>query len=168
MRDAFGGIFMIRLLLVFMFIYVAFSAVSLNYAKAFRIKNNIIDLIEKQEILDLETFYNDGTGQYLNSLNEILNNAQYGKICHGGNGLRRNTEGQVKNLCYNGIVIEQIDAVNELKYNDDNAIYYRIYTWADWNLGALNLLLRVGDLEEERTDVHGTWKISGIAKVRKR
>ena len=53
MRDAFGGVFMIRLFLVFIVIYVAFTAVSLNYAKAFRIKNEIISFIEENEITSL-------------------------------------------------------------------------------------------------------------------
>ena len=54
MRDAFGGIFMIRLMLVFVFIFVAFTAISLNYAKAFRIKNKVIDFVEQEEIMDLD------------------------------------------------------------------------------------------------------------------
>ena len=52
MRDSFGGAFMFRLMLVFIFIFVAFSAVSFNYAKAFRIKNKVIDFIEQNEITD--------------------------------------------------------------------------------------------------------------------
>ena len=47
MRDAYGGIFMVRLFLVFIVIYVAFTAVSLNYAKAFRLKNKLIDYVEE-------------------------------------------------------------------------------------------------------------------------
>ena len=55
MRDAFGGVFTMNLLLVFIFIFVAFSAVSLNYAKAFKLKNDIIDFIETNEIIDLSS-----------------------------------------------------------------------------------------------------------------
>ena len=54
MRDAFGGVFTMNMLLVFIFIYVAFSAVSLTYAKAFRVKNHVIDYIEQNEIIDLD------------------------------------------------------------------------------------------------------------------
>ena len=49
MRDAFGGIFMIRLFIVFIFIYVAFAALSLNYAKAFRVKNQVINILEQHQ-----------------------------------------------------------------------------------------------------------------------
>lgn len=60
MRDAFGGEFMIRFLLVFIFIYVAFTAVSLNYAKAFRVKNAVIDFVEQNEIKDLDEYFSSG------------------------------------------------------------------------------------------------------------
>lgn len=49
MRDAFGGAFMIKLMLIFLVIYVCFIAIALNYAKAFKAKNGIIDYIERYE-----------------------------------------------------------------------------------------------------------------------
>ena len=58
MRDAFGGVFMMRLMLAFIFIFVAFSAVSLNYAKAFRVKNKVIDVVEQMEIQNINEFSN--------------------------------------------------------------------------------------------------------------
>lgn len=49
MRDAFGGAFMLQLMLIFLVIYVSLLAVGYNYAKAFRTKNFIIDYIERYE-----------------------------------------------------------------------------------------------------------------------
>ena len=49
MRDAFGGAFFIKLMLIFFAIYIAFIAIALNYAKAFRVKNTIINYIEENE-----------------------------------------------------------------------------------------------------------------------
>jgi len=60
MRDAFGGVFTMNLLLVFIFIFVAFAAVSLNYAKAFKVKNSIIDIeifIVAEENIAIEEKY---------------------------------------------------------------------------------------------------------------
>ena len=45
MRDAVGGAFMIKLLLVFLAVYTIFIAIAINYAKAFRVKNKILDII---------------------------------------------------------------------------------------------------------------------------
>lgn len=55
MRDAVGGTFMIKVLLVFLAVYICFIAVALNYAKAFRVKNKIIDIIEQNEGFDIDS-----------------------------------------------------------------------------------------------------------------
>ena len=52
MREAFGGSFTIKLMLIFLAVYVTFIAVALNYAKAFRVKNGVIDIIEQNEGID--------------------------------------------------------------------------------------------------------------------
>ena len=56
MRDAVGGTFMIKLLLIFLAVYTIFIAVALNYAKAFRVKNKILNIIEQNEGINS---YND-------------------------------------------------------------------------------------------------------------
>ena len=53
MRDAFGGAFMIKVFIVFVIIYIGFTAMALNYAKAFKVKNMIINYLEDNEIVDL-------------------------------------------------------------------------------------------------------------------
>ncbi len=49
MKDAFGGAFMIEVMLIFLGIYISFIAVAVSYAKAFRVKNQIINYIEQYE-----------------------------------------------------------------------------------------------------------------------
>ena len=92
MRDSFGGVFMIRLFLVFIFIFVAFTAISLNYAKAFRIKNKIIDFIEENEIISLSE---KKFGSKIEKLDTILQKANYNKNCTDGNGSIMTQEGKV-------------------------------------------------------------------------
>ena len=52
MKEAVGGTFMIYVLLIFLAVYITFLAVALNYAKAFRVKNSVIDIIEQNEGID--------------------------------------------------------------------------------------------------------------------
>lgn len=52
MRDAFGGAFSIKLALFFLMLYVFFMCVAINYARAFRVKNGIINKIEQNEGYD--------------------------------------------------------------------------------------------------------------------
>jgi len=49
MRDSVGGTFMIYVFIVFLAVYITFVAVAFNYARAFRVKNKVIDIIEQNE-----------------------------------------------------------------------------------------------------------------------
>lgn len=162
MRDSFGGVFMFRLMLVFIFIFVAFSAVSLNYAKSFRIKNRIIDFIEQNEITELSGYNFENN---LSKLDAILQDANYNKTCNSGNGQIENAEGIINGYCHNGIVILKTKE-QEIEGTKSKKIHYTIITSVDWNLGALNKILALGgDQENSQEYVTGTWKIKGEATV---
>ena len=155
MRDAFGGEFMIRLMLVFIVVYVAFTAVSLNYAKAFRIKNKVISFIEENEINNLADLNCDELGK-------IIINSQYTKTCKNGNGIIINNENKTSGYCCNGVLITS-------KETTDKYYIYTINTYADWNVGALNMILTFGGQKQNsRNFVDGSWEISGEAKVNRR
>lgn len=157
MRDAFGGEFMLRLFLVFVFIYIMFSAVSLNYAKAFRLKNSVIDYIEKNEITNIENIKCD------QGLSQIILAKQYNKTCQNGNGVIK-TDDVPTSYCCNGVVI-----TTNTEKSTDKINYYEIKTYADWNLGGLNMLLALGGKSQDSENpVIGTWTITGEAKVIKR
>ena len=165
MREAFGGVFMMRLMLVFVFIFVAFTAISLNYAKAFRIKNKVIDFVEQQEVFDLDALFSSGNGANLAKLDKILNDAKYNKECQkvGANGKIATEAGEPRAYCYRGIIIEENEII------DNRTIKYNVYTYADWNLGALNMILAMGGQNPNSEHVtNGAWEISGTATVIKR
>lgn len=163
MRDAFGGVFMIRLFLVFIVIFVAFAAVSLNYAKAFRIKNKIIDLVEENEIIDLASLSKD---EFRTQLDGILNSSNYYKTCK--NEKIVSESGETIGYCYRGIVIKQSEK-EKIEGTSSYMLKYNIYTYADWNLGSLNMLLSLsGSSSTSERFVDGTWEIQGQAKVVKR
>lgn len=94
MRDAFGGAFMIKLMLIFLVIYVCFIAVALNYAKAFKAKNGIIDLIERYEGFEI---CKDRIDAYLNSISYNVA-AQSGPTASYASG-NPNTECQQLGYC---------------------------------------------------------------------
>ena len=164
MRDAFGGVFTINLFLVFIFIYVAFTAVSLNYARAFRVKNSVIDFVEQNEITDLDAYFGaipDGKNEAkLKKLSNILENAGYYKECSQSVSDDENSV-----YCYKGIVIEKIKET-QVDGTTSKIIEYQIKTYADWNLGALNKLLALAGKSDNGDEmVNGTWSIEGSAKV---
>ena len=160
MRDSFGGVFTLNLFLVFIFIYVAFTAVSLNYARAFKVKNAVIDYIEQNEITNLDEYF--GTTLPLKDktkLDQTLGSLGYYKVCDS------TTTPTSNGYCYGGVTITKIKE-EAIQGTTTKTIYYQITTYADWNLGALNKLLALaGKREDSDTIVNGTWAINGEAKV---
>ena len=49
MRESIGSTFLFQIMIVFIFFFVAFLAIAINYAQAFRTKNQIINAIEQAE-----------------------------------------------------------------------------------------------------------------------
>ncbi|MDD3048868.1 MAG: hypothetical protein PHQ89_02625 [Bacilli bacterium] len=49
MRESIGGAFLIKLMVVFLVLYNTLLAIAVNYAIAFRVKNQIINLLEQYE-----------------------------------------------------------------------------------------------------------------------
>jgi len=49
MREAIGGTWLFGLVITFIVFFASFLAISINYSKAFNVKNNVLDLISKYE-----------------------------------------------------------------------------------------------------------------------
>lgn len=49
MREAIGGTWLLTIVLVFIVLFSSFLALSINYSKAFKVKNGIVNIIEKNE-----------------------------------------------------------------------------------------------------------------------
>ena len=49
MKEAFGGTFMLKLIMVFFVVYVTFMGVALQIAKLYRIKNGVINILEQNQ-----------------------------------------------------------------------------------------------------------------------
>ena len=49
MRDAIGGVFTLQIILVFVLLINGYMAYSVNYTRAFRVKNEIINIILLKE-----------------------------------------------------------------------------------------------------------------------
>lgn len=67
-RDAFGGSFMIKIILVFIVIFVSFMAAAVTYAKAFRVKNGVINILEQNQYNGQINKVQDKIDTYLGSV----------------------------------------------------------------------------------------------------
>ena len=117
MRDAFGSTFMFRLIIIFIVVYVTFATIAVSYAKTFRIKNQLIDIVEQNQ-LDFSEGINQRNSSIIDSfLNDF--NYHYGtdnnviQTCKGSGGF----------LTDNGACIKKI---NDSSDSHSGTVYYLV------------------------------------------
>ena len=114
MRDAFGGAFFIKLMLIFFAIYISFIAIALSYAKAFRIKNTIINYIEENESYNNDVMTK--IDNYVAEMNYYISNV-------GPNGSKvEYASCNSRGYC-----------VNEMYSDDLRGTYYKVTTFIEVN-----------------------------------
>ena len=67
MRTSIGNTWILQLVIIFMLIFVSFLALSLNYTKAYKLKNELVTMIEKYEGLSSKNKKNDGSISLINN-----------------------------------------------------------------------------------------------------
>ena len=161
MRDAFGGAFMIRLFLVFIFIYMFFTAIALNYARAFKVKNMVIDYLEDNEISSIEKM-NAGEFQKMSDYfeKEILGKLNY-RLPKEEMNCKGKGSGEV--YCDNGIRITE----KSMKYikADNMGVYYRVETYFTWSVPFLKQLMALTAGDQSGEISRGIWVISGETRT---
>ena len=154
MRDAFGGAFMIKLFLVFIIIYVGFTAIALNYAKAFKAKNLIISYIEDNEISGLE----DMNVEADMAMREYFEKEIVGNLNYVYPVSCKTTSNNEK--CYSdiGIVIKQIEPTPA--YRNKLGTYYQVTTYFGFQLPFFDRILALSGRNNDENIV-GRWRIVG-------
>ena len=145
MKESFGGAFMLKLALVFLVIYVSFMAVAINYAKAFRVKNQIINIIEQYQ------YTGEKNGTAIDKINEYLVSVPYN---FGSNdGVKQTCEniagtGNDYTFTDRGACIIPKGAIGNF---GNSSRYYKVVTFIDIDFNFFN--------------IHMTIPISGETKV---
>ena len=127
MRDAFGSTFMFKIIIIFIVFYVSFMTIAVSYAKAFRVKNGVIDILEqyqydsegsrKQDVINkvdeyLKSFpYDEGDNQNVKNLCK--------KDSHNENSSEETFENQ---FTENGVCIIRTDL-------GENSVFYEVVTY---------------------------------------
>lgn len=121
MRDAFGGIVNITIIIVFLVIVSGYLAFNVNYTKAFRVKNKIITTIEQYE--GNCTVPGGACDQAItNYMHDI-----------GYSVPTTNFNMQDYDICRNGYCIKRVDADNNTDEsivieNNEGKVYYKVVT----------------------------------------
>ncbi|MGM9875634.1 MAG: hypothetical protein ACI310_00160 [Bacilli bacterium] len=144
MREAFGGAFMIKLMLIFLAIYIAFIAVALNYAKAFRVKNKIIDIIEQNEGIKQSDYIDTKEGSVIGDINTYLNSVSYYVNL---TNIPANNNNNTLHCYKNGYCIEEYTG----PVNDGvTSKYYKVTTYININFPFFNLNFNIPITGETR------------------
>ena len=134
MKEGIGGTFMIYVLLIFLAVYITFLAVAFNYARAFRVKNKVIDIIEQNEGMDEADFNNlsgNNTVGVAGQINEYLK-----KVSYNINLTSSNKEG--RGICFDlGYCVDEIDST--LNNDEMNSKYYKVTTFIKLEIPFMNL-----------------------------
>lgn len=126
MKEGIGGTFMIYVLLVFLAVYITFVAVAFNYARAFRVKNKIIDIIEQNE--GISSYADVSSNSTLGQIDTYLNQVQYNIADIDKNDC---SESEYQYINSRGYCIGSIGS--------NDAKYYKIKTFIKLEIPFLNL-----------------------------
>ena len=162
MRDAFGGSFMIKLFLVFIIIYVGFTAVALNYAKAFKVKNKVVEYLETNEITGIKNMPAaefDKMEEFFEK--EILGNMNYRATID----CSTNNEIDAIEYAQNGICIIKKTPKPHSTQSNKLGVYYEVSTTIGWSIPFINKLLALDGKEAGSSVAKGKWIISGETRL---
>ena len=129
MRDSYGGAFMFSIVFVFIVLFVSFLTITVNFAKVFRIKNTIIDILEQsQYVMNGTDWHTDQV--VLNKIDPYLDSFAY-----------RNGENLgVKNHCKDqgGLLTKYGACIVKIQNRDTEAgSYYRVFVYITGSIPVL-------------------------------
>ena len=133
MRESFGGVFIIKLLLIFIVFYMSFMAVAINYAKTFRVKNQVINLVEQNQYSGI---FDDSVHTLIEKYLETVPYSVPGISCESR---------QLNNVTVNGINVKNKGICILPMSDDSNNQYYKVtaYIKIDFPFFGINLTVPV-------------------------
>ena len=135
MRESYGNTLLITVMMIFVVMMVSFTAVIVNIAKTFRVKNQIIDYVEQYK-------YDEKNGvsssACIDKISNYLSNTGYQKVEHSG-------------ITCDGFWGEEGYCISPVG-NDDNK-YYKVTVYVSVSLPFFNVNLKLPISGESRAPV---------------
>lgn len=136
MRDAIGQVFTLQIILAFVLLINGYMAYSVNYTRAFRVKNQIVNIIEQYEGPDNDEGI-EKINEYIDRMAYNVNNQQMltyqnnnsGAECPGYNG-----------WCY----VEHDVSINDAD-GERKGKYYSVVTFVNIDIPVINNLVGLGN-----------------------
>lgn len=158
MRDAFGGAFMIKVFIVFTIIYIFFTAMAVNYAKAFKVKNMMIEYLESGEIVDLRNL----TAEEELKMQKFIDEEIMGNMHYYVDGICPTDEEATETTYCSKAGVK---IVRSGSAENTEGIYYTVSTYIGWSIPFINMLLALDNDPSSGDVAKGIWEISGQTRL---
>ena len=139
MRDAIGQVFVLQIILVFVLLINGYMAYSVNYTRAFRVKNQIVNIIEQYEGPTDEAMAKIGSyvdGMTYRVPQTLINNFRNRYASNSDDGEVSCQDG----WCYIAHNVKTTGGDGEL-----NGTYYSVITFVNIDIPVINNLIGLGD-----------------------
>lgn len=148
MRESIGGAMMLRIILIVIVLFFIFLCISANYARAFRVKNGVINIIEQYQGVNSKSI--PRIENYVKQMGYSCKSSEYSTVTNyilkdkdTGSNLKGEYLGSER-----GIPIEGTDNNSHPLVKDR---IYNIQVCVNWNFPFL--------------DLNGTWTINGRTDI---
>ncbi len=141
MKDAFGGSFILRIMIIFFVFFISFMVVAINFAKTYRVKNGVISIIQRN--------YDSTSTEIEDKIVKYLQSVNYGPMgsAEQSEEIKKNKCKVTKNSSYftynNGLCVEPVV--------DGNSYYYRVTSYMVVSTSFFNLGIYIPISGETRT-----------------
>lgn len=136
MKEAYGGATNLYLFLFFFVVYVSFLAFALQFAKAYRVKNYVIDALEQGQY-DGEAMDSGTNREIAEKLHKYFLSIPY-------TGVNNTADDFCKDNSDNGTYIaNSYEGACIIKYGEEDAPYYKVFTFVDFSLPLLDVDLKI-------------------------
>lgn len=139
MKEAIGQVYALQIILAFVILLNGYMAYSVNYARAFRVKNQIVDIIEEYEGPNNE--------EAIDKINTIIDQMTYEVPQRLVNNFksRYSDENSGEPNCQNGwCYIEHNVSIDDAD-GERNGKYYSVVTFVNIDIPVINNIIGLGD-----------------------
>ncbi|HOP65474.1 MAG TPA: hypothetical protein PLX66_00390 [Bacilli bacterium] len=129
MRQSIGGTWLFSLVIIFILLFTAYLAVAINYSKSFKVKNEVINIIEREEGLTSNIDAADpGAIEQIASYLESVGYVNHGKCPKNYQGYGEYKDGSTTKYSY---CVRKYNTYNEI---EKQRSYYSVVLFFDMDL----------------------------------
>lgn len=150
MRESMGGAWLFGIVIVFIFLFAAFLTYSINYTKAFNVKNEIINYIEQYRGYTGYNTLHDSV-ENISDVNE-LNKTVHGKLFYLIRSVGYNYEANRTIKCEEGAINQYgvcvvkfcpMPKTEENNIHNTSNTYYKVTTYIDLQIPIIGLRVSI-------------------------